>query len=64
MSLVIKKDDERCTRCSICLDACPIPCYAFDEKEDLIVVINADQCIVCRNCEEECPVSCIEVVLQ
>ena len=64
MSLTIKKDDEKCTRCTICLDACPIPCYDFDEKENTIIIIDEDQCIVCRNCEEECPVSCLEIILE
>ncbi len=62
MSLKIKIDDERCTRCTICLDACPIPCYVFDKKENRIKIIDEDQCIVCRNCKEECPVRCISIV--
>ncbi len=62
MSLIIKIDDKRCTRCTICLDACPVACYEFDETENAIRVTNQDQCLVCRNCEDECPVACIEVV--
>lgn len=62
MSLLIKIDDERCTRCAICLDSCPVLCYVFDEKENVIRVISEDQCIICRNCEEECPPSCIKII--
>ena len=62
MSLFIKIDDGRCTRCAMCLDACPVSCYAFDEKENVIKVVSEEECLVCRNCEEVCPTSCIEVV--
>ncbi|MFC1902890.1 ferredoxin family protein [Chloroflexota bacterium] len=64
MSLIIEKDDKRCNRCTICVDACPIPCYVFDEKENIVRIIDEDQCIVCRNCEEECPTSCIDIILE
>ena len=62
MNLQISIDHTRCTRCTICLDACPVPCYTFHEEENSIIVVNQDQCLVCRNCEETCPVSCIDVI--
>ncbi|MBW1997059.1 MAG: 4Fe-4S dicluster domain-containing protein [Deltaproteobacteria bacterium] len=47
--------------CGRCIDACPIPCFGFDDGETRISVINMDGCLVCRNCEEECPKQCITV---
>lgn len=61
MSLEIAIDHDRCKRCGICIDACPIPC--FYETGNRIRVTRQDMCIVCRNCEENCPTACISVSL-
>ena len=59
--LSIQLDEDVCITCGRCVDACPIPCFSFDEKETYIIVSNEEGCLVCRNCEEECPVNCIDV---
>jgi NAD-dependent dihydropyrimidine dehydrogenase PreA subunit len=59
--LAIELDDSTCSRCGRCVDACPIPCFAFNEDETYVSVIDKDKCLVCRNCEQECPNSCITV---
>jgi NAD-dependent dihydropyrimidine dehydrogenase PreA subunit len=61
MMLTIKVDQERCTKCGRCVDACPVPCFSFNEDETEIL-INPEGCLVCRNCEEECPRHCVAVV--
>lgn len=59
--LKIELDDSLCIQCGRCVDACPIPCFTFDEQETRVMVINEDGCLVCRNCEEECPNESIHV---
>ena len=59
--LKILLDEAVCIQCGRCVDACPIPCFAFDEAETRVTVVNEDGCLVCRNCEEECPNGCIHV---
>ncbi len=59
--LKIILDEDICIQCGRCVDACPIPCFEFDEAETRVMVINQDGCLVCRNCEEECPKNCVHV---
>ncbi len=59
--LKINLDEDICIQCGRCVDACPIPCFDFDEEETRVMVINQDGCLVCRNCEEECPKNCVHV---
>ncbi len=59
--LKIILDEDICIQCGRCVDACPIPCFDFDEAETRVMVINQDGCLVCRNCEEECPKNCVHV---
>ena len=59
--LKIILDEDICIQCGRCIDACPIPCFDFDEEETRVMVINQDGCLVCRNCEEECPKNCVHV---
>ncbi len=61
MSLEIVIDQDRCKRCGICIDSCPIPCFYEAGRE--VEVFNQDLCLVCRNCEESCPVACVRVTL-
>ncbi len=57
----IQVDEELCNQCGRCVDACPVPCFIFNEEETRVMVTNKEGCLVCRNCEEECPKKCIEV---
>ena len=59
--LKIELDEVICIQCGRCVDACPIPCFTFDESETQVRVIDEEGCLVCRNCEEECPKDCIHV---
>jgi NAD-dependent dihydropyrimidine dehydrogenase PreA subunit len=57
----IEINEETCIRCGRCVDACPIPCFMFDDEETQIKLVNQEGCLVCRNCEEECPMQCIQI---
>lgn len=63
-ALKILVHDDKCTGCACCVDACPIPCYEFDEKKNRPVVITEELCIVCRTCVNVCPTDAIEVILE
>ncbi|MFI5421150.1 MAG: ferredoxin family protein [Nitrososphaerales archaeon] len=56
--------DSRCVGCAQCVEVCPIPCYAMDEKTNRAFVINVDGCIVCRSCEDVCPTDAVFVALE
>lgn len=64
--LKIMVHEDKCVGCACCVDACPIPCYEFDEekKKPVVTPEAEDLCIVCRTCENICPTDAIEVVLE
>ena len=50
----LKKDVDRCTRCEICYNVCPMEVeqvYLERERED----VTFDECIMCLRCVEYCP---------
>lgn len=54
-------DEDRCTGCEFCYEACPVEVYDIDDKRRKAIVVNEKECIVCRNCEEVCPVKAITI---
>lgn len=60
--MTIKKiDNDKCTGCGICVDACPMDVIRFDEENNIAVIRYAKDCICCYNCEQECPTQAIYV---
>jgi len=53
--LGIKIDAEKCTRCAVCVSACPFG--ALEIKDDKIMVGEA--CNLCGACRKECPAEAI-----
>jgi len=55
-------DYNKCTKCKVCVKACPVEPKAieFDEKEQKIKY-HYSKCIRCFCCQELCPFSAIEV---
>lgn len=62
MTLDISIDKEKCTLCSLCIDACPVSCLAFDDAESVVLSDGLEHCLVCRSCEDHCPARCLQVV--
>jgi electron transfer flavoprotein alpha subunit len=58
MSMVVKVNEEECTGCETCVDACPIEAI---EMVDGIAKIK-DNCNSCNACIESCPVEAIEEI--
>lgn len=54
-------DKSKCTRCGLCIEACPVPCIRIDEKTGNTEIFNEKGCLVCRTCEDNCPTKAITV---
>lgn len=50
-------NNEECTACGACVDACPNECLEIEESS--VALVNEDNCIGCENCIEECPMGVI-----
>jgi coenzyme F420-reducing hydrogenase delta subunit/ferredoxin len=57
----IRIDDDRCSRCMICLSVCPFDALSTEEK---LAKVNLDveKCQVCGICSAACPASAIETI--
>ena len=49
--MAAKVDQEKCTGCGICVDACPMEAIKIENKKAVI----SDDCSECGACESECP---------
>ncbi len=54
-------DQEICTGCRICVDACPEDVLYMDEEKKKASIRYPEDCVACFACEFFCPVQCIEV---
>jgi Fe-S-cluster-containing hydrogenase component 2 len=55
----IRVDEERCTGCGDCLEACPNDAISLDGGR---AVINLASCKVCQNCIDVCPTGAISAL--
>lgn len=53
---VPKVNEEECTACGACADACPA---GVIEVGDVATIANPDDCAECGSCVDECPVGAI-----
>ncbi len=53
-------DGDACTRCSLCVDVCPVDAVTADAGDAALV--DGDTCIGCGLCAHECPVNAIALV--
>jgi NAD-dependent dihydropyrimidine dehydrogenase PreA subunit len=54
-------DQDMCTGCSICVDACPEDVLYMDEEKKKACIRYPEDCVACFACEFFCPVECIQV---
>jgi nitroreductase/NAD-dependent dihydropyrimidine dehydrogenase PreA subunit len=55
---MIKIDNERCTRCGMCIDVCPARIFVWNTTQNekpRIDVVNEEFCITCGHCVSICP---------
>jgi len=58
----VRKDDEKCTQCGVCVSICPVGALTFDKKT-LKVTFDDDKCVVCGLCIDACPTTAMELLL-
>lgn len=50
-TMAVAIDEEKCTACGACVEACPVEALKIDGK----CKVDADTCIDCGTCVDECP---------
>lgn len=50
----IKRVDEKCTHCGVCVVMCPTEALRMD-KESRMVIFDPEKCIACELCIAPCP---------
>ena len=56
-----KINEDLCTGCGICMDACPVDVIRMSEYENVARIKYPLDCITCFSCELECPQQAIYV---
>jgi ferredoxin len=59
----IRKDDNRCTNCGMCISICPVSAYQMDKKTWKVIFLN-EKCIACGMCIDACPPGAIKLRAQ
>ncbi|MFC1861436.1 ferredoxin family protein [Chloroflexota bacterium] len=52
-------DIEKCTKCGICVDFCPVDVYYGSQESEIPTVSYGDDCFFCGVCILECPADAI-----
>ena len=53
-------DQEKCKRCGLCAQRCPVEAITYTKKE--VPVVNAARCIGCGVCRPTCPTEAAQLV--
>jgi len=57
---IVERDNERCTRCKVCVKQCPFGVHSYDEENDRIVS-KEELCAGCQRCVVYCPTNALTV---
>ncbi len=57
----VEFDYEKCSGCSICVEACPADSILFENKKPFLKPSGANECIACGDCVAICPEGAIRV---
>lgn len=57
----VKINLDVCNRCKMCVDACFVDVFRWDDREGTPIAAYPEDCIWCYACEIGCAVQCIEV---
>lgn len=58
----VRKDEDKCTQCGVCVSLCPVNALKVDKKTAKIV-FDEDKCVVCGLCIDACPTTAMELLL-
>jgi ferredoxin len=56
-TMVAIVDEEKCTACGTCVEACPVEAIKLKDKAK----IDEENCIDCGTCVDECPEKAISL---
>jgi len=54
-NMAAKVDNEKCTGCAACVDACPVNAIKIENGKAII----SEECVDCGACISQCPVDAI-----
>lgn len=60
LSRDVKRNDLRCTQCSVCVTICPTGALSVDRKT-MMVGFDSAKCTACELCVKACPPRAMEV---
>jgi ferredoxin len=58
LNAYVKKDEERCTHCGMCISICPVEAMCMDPDTKMVSYL-AEKCIACGTCIDACPPAAI-----
>jgi len=58
----VRRDDEMCTHCGVCVSICPTKALALDPKTGK-VTFTEDKCVACGVCIDACPPRAMEILI-
>ena len=56
--MAVTIDEEKCTACESCVEACPVDAIKVENDK---AIIDNDECIDCGTCVDECPEEAISL---
>jgi formate hydrogenlyase subunit 6/NADH:ubiquinone oxidoreductase subunit I len=57
----VEFDYDKCSGCSMCVEACPADSIVFQDKKPYLKPGGANECIACGDCVAICPEGAIRV---
>ena len=58
----VRRDDEACTHCGVCISICPTKALFLDSKTHK-VIFKEEKCVACGVCIDACPPRAMEILI-
>ncbi len=58
----VRRDDDVCTHCGMCVSICPTKALAYDPKTGK-VTFTEEKCVACGVCIDACPPRAMEILI-